>query len=311
MKRHFVARLKVTILSDFLEVIISTLGIHANHKLPHAAFASLWDAIHVPLDLKDKLLSQAILNFTARPFLDRARVPLHGIILMTGVPGTGKTSLAKGLADRIAQVLTKQKLHYLEVEPHSLQSAQHGESQKAVRELFATTIAERAALGPTFVLLDEVETLVVDRSRLSMDANPIDVHRATDAALVQLDHLSAIYTSLIFVATSNFPAAIDSAFRSRCDLVLEVPLPNEQAIRSIMVDTIEAFAVHFPKVASIMKGADFEAAIHASVGLDGRQVRKVVASAFTFDREVAVDPNRVTAAHLLKASKLAKRKETK
>ena len=83
MKWHFVARLKVTILSDFLEVIISTLGIHANHKLPHAAFASLWDAIHVPLDLKDKLLSQAILNFTARPFLDRARVPLHGIILMT------------------------------------------------------------------------------------------------------------------------------------------------------------------------------------------------------------------------------------
>ncbi len=294
-----------------MEVVISTLGIHANHKLPHAAFASLWDAIHVPADLKDKLLSQAILNFTARPFVDRARVPLHGIILMTGVPGTGKTSLAKGLADRIAQVLTKQKLHYLEVEPHSLQSAQHGESQKAVKELFATTIAERAAMGPTFVLLDEVETLVVDRSRLSMEANPIDVHRATDAALVQLDHLSATYTNLIFVATSNFPAAIDSAFRSRCDLVLEVPLPNEQAIRSIMVDTIDAFAVHFPKAASIAKGADFEAAVHAAVGLDGRQVRKAVAAAFTFEREVAVDPNKVTAAHLLKAMKMAKRKETK
>jgi hypothetical protein len=29
-------------------------------------------------------------------------------------------------------------------------------------------------------------TLAVGRSKLSMEANPIDVHRATDAALVQL-----------------------------------------------------------------------------------------------------------------------------
>jgi AAA+ superfamily predicted ATPase len=290
---------------------MSTNGIHASHKLPHPPFASLWDAIHVSSELKDKLLSQAILNFTARPYLDRARVPLHGIILMTGVPGTGKTSLAKGLADRIGQVLNGEKLHYLEVEPHSLQSAQHGQSQKAVKELFATTIAERAALGPTFVLLDEVETLVVDRSRLSMDANPIDVHRATDAALVQLDQLSETYKNLIFVATSNFPAAIDSAFRSRCDLVIEVPLPNEDAIRSIMADAVGAFGQHFPKVNSIGKGPDFEAAVRAAVGLDGRQVRKAVASAFTFDRQVALDPNKVTAAALLQAVKHAKRKDSK
>jgi len=137
----------------------------------------LWEAIHVAPELKDRLLSQALLTFTVRSKVDRARVPLHGIILLAGLPGTGKTSLAKGLADRVAQILPKASLAYLEVEPHSLQSSALGKSQKAVTELFAITIAERAAQGPTFVLLDEVETLVVDRSKLSMDANPCRIER--------------------------------------------------------------------------------------------------------------------------------------
>src|SRR6185437_5420698 len=233
-------------------VRISAQGIHVQHKLPRKEFASLWDAIHVDAGIKDRLLSQALLNFTVRSKIDRARVPMHGIILLAGKPGTGKTSLAKGLADRVAQMLPKARLAYLEVEPHSLQSSSLGKSQKAVTDLFAITIAERAAQGPTFVLLDEVETLIVDRSKLSMDANPIDVHRATDAALVQLDHLAEAHPHLLFVATSNFSAAIDSAFHSRCDLIVDIPLPETAAIRSIMEDTIHAFAHSYPKVKALL-----------------------------------------------------------
>jgi hypothetical protein len=45
-----------------------------------------------------------------------------------------------------------------------------GKTQKAVTELFGQTIAEHAQAGPTFVLLDEVETLAVDRNKLSLEA---------------------------------------------------------------------------------------------------------------------------------------------
>ena len=62
---------------------------------------------------------------------------------------------------------------------------------------------------------------------MSMDANPIDVHRATDAVLVQLDVLAESHPNLLFLATSNFPQALDSAFISRCDLVL----PGDAHIR--------------------------------------------------------------------------------
>jgi hypothetical protein len=34
---------------------------------------------------------------------------------------------------------------------------------------------------PLIVLLDEVETLAADRDKPSLEANPIDVHRATHA----------------------------------------------------------------------------------------------------------------------------------
>ncbi len=68
------------------------------------------------------------------------------------------------------------------------------------------------------MLLDEVETLAADRSKMSLEANPIDIHRATDAVLVQLDALAERYPDLLFLATSNFPQAVDAAFMSRCDL---------------------------------------------------------------------------------------------
>ena len=108
-----------------------------------------------------------------------------------------------------------------------------GKTQRAVADLFAKTVAELATSRPTIVLLDEVETLAVDRSKLSLDANPVDIHRATDAVLVQLDLLAESHPNLLFVATSNFPEAVDSAFISRCDLVANIPLPDAEACRKI------------------------------------------------------------------------------
>jgi ATP-dependent 26S proteasome regulatory subunit len=61
---------------------------------------------------------------------------------------------------------------FLEVDPHALASSALGKSQKSVHQLFNVVIAEQAEMGPTIVLLDEVETLFTDRSQLSMEAKP-------------------------------------------------------------------------------------------------------------------------------------------
>ena len=71
----------------------------------------------------------------------------------------------------------------------------------------------------------------VSRHQLSLDANPIDVHRATDAALAGLDRLTREHRNVLLIATTNFPKALDSAMLSRADYIEEIGLPNLPARR--------------------------------------------------------------------------------
>lgn len=280
-------------------------GIQKIRQLPDVELGALWHSIIVDKTLKDQLLSQAILNFSVRSKVNRSILPLHGVILLVGAPGTGKTSLARGLAHQAATTFDGQPFQLLEVDPHALTSSSMGKTQRAVSELFAQSIAEAATQGPTIVLLDEVETLAADRSKMSLEANPIDIHRATDAVLVQLDQLAETYPHLLFLATSNFPAAVDQAFTSRCDLVAEIPLPNATACEQILKDCLSGLGQTFPGIGKLIESPEYSECAKACVGLDGRALRKMVANALASTRQVAIDPNSMTLAQLTKAARQA------
>lgn len=280
-------------------------GISSVRSLPDRDLAALWDSIIVEDGIKDRLLAQAVLNYTLRPKIARTALPMHGVMLLVGPPGTGKTSLAKGLASTVAALLKGDKFRLVEVDPHALTSSAMGKTQRAVGELFSQSIAEQAVNGPAIVLLDEVETLAADRSRMSLEANPVDIHRATDAVLVQLDALASSHPQLLFLATSNFPQAIDGAFTSRCDLVIEVPPPGPKAARQILRQCLEAVGKTFPSITKLAESHDLERVAQAAAGLDGRTLRKLVVSAMAIRKETALDPNRLAMADLEAAARNA------
>ena len=117
---------------------------------------------------------------------------------------------------------------------------QFGDGQDAARGVGPLLAVDRRGRGrgPTIVLLDEVETLAADRSKMSLEANPIDIHRATDAVLVQLDRPRREASESAVRGDQQLPAGgrqrLHVALRPR----LHVPLPDREACARILKDCL-------------------------------------------------------------------------
>src|SRR5919107_4026570 len=137
-------------------------GIVGITELPDAAWADRWDRIVVPDDVKDQLLNYLVFSLRHRGRLSAVSMPVHGLVILSGPPGTGKTTLAGGLADRAARELGEPIL-FVDINPHAFPSQLLGESQRSVARLFERTLPDLARRNyPLVVLIDEVESLAVN-----------------------------------------------------------------------------------------------------------------------------------------------------
>jgi pachytene checkpoint protein 2 len=270
---------------------MSSEWITRNVLAPCGELEGLWESVILDPDRKERLENQVLLSLSVRDRVPFSVSALHALILLHGPPGTGKTTLARGLAQQLAAATTAKKMRLLEVDPHGLMSAEHGQSQQRVTDLLCETIPTLCDDGlPTIVLLDEVESMAVARSEASLAANPADVHRATDAVLMALDRNADRFPHIVTLATSNFTAALDEAFRSRADLSLEIPLPDAAAAAAILGAALGGFADAYPDLAELAASPDVPELGEGLVGLDGRQIRKLVTEAMAMRREVVIEP---------------------
>ena len=227
----------------------------------------------------------------------------HRIIMLYGPPGTGKTTLSRGLANQVALWLSKygEEALYIEINAHKLSSQWLGEGPKLVEKAF-NQVEEFANSGITiFCLLDEVESLLTNRAVTLNEANPVDVFRAVNAVLQQVDMLSKL-PNVYIIATSNLPKAIDRAFFDRADMRFYIGLPNSklrcEIFKDIFTELNEFLNTKLPSEID-----ETNELIEVTDGFSGRQIRKLVLEAFTQNDNTIEDLSTLNIDDIIKTAK--------
>ncbi|XP_073976534.1 pachytene checkpoint 2 protein isoform X3 [Rhodnius prolixus] len=211
-------------------------------ELPSALYEGLWESLIFDSDIKNTLLQYArTMLLYSKCGVDPLIVACNRVVLLHGPPGTGKTSLCKALAHKLAIRLQTlfSKAILVEINTHSLFSKYFSESGKLVSKMF-TKILEMVQIPDmlTCILVDEVESLTHSRAAASQGTEPSDAVRVVNAVLTHLDHLKA-YPNVLVLTTSNISKAIDIAFIDRADLRVLIPNPSSFAIYTIYHSCIE------------------------------------------------------------------------
>ncbi len=151
-------------------------------------------------------------------------------ILLTGEPGNGKTSMAEALAGEL-------KLPIINVAFGNFQSMWIGETTQNVMKVFDE--AERQA--PCVLFIDEIEALLIDRSRVSNADS--EGPKTVSAILKRLEDIRK--HKVVLVAASNFLARLDPASirEGRFDYKIEVPAPDFEA-RKFMLEAGLKSVIH-------------------------------------------------------------------
>ena len=140
-------------------------------------------------------------------------------VLFTGPPGSGKTMLARAVAEEGAAA-------FFHVAGPEIVSKHYGESEKALRQVFEAA----ATRAPAIVFIDELDAIAPRREGLSGERQ---VERRIVGQLLTLMDGLAAREGVVVMAATNLPDALDPALRrpGRFDreLVFGPPGPGGRA----------------------------------------------------------------------------------
>jgi len=167
-------------------------------------------------------------------------------ILMYGMPGTGKTLLAKAATAEIPDVA------FYAPTPGEMRGKYEGETERFITRIFEC--AKEEVESPTskykfaIIFIDEFEGVAGSRKQ-----GPGMV-RSVNALLQAMDGITAS-PNVSVIAATNFPDTIDSAIRRRFTAEIFVDLPNDDA-REFLVRQVLARNYSSPKIPIDMRATN-------------------------------------------------------
>lgn len=142
-------------------------------------------------------------------------------ILLYGIPGTGKTLLAKAVANESG-------VNFISIKGPQLISRYVGESERGVREIFK----KAKQVAPTILFIDEIDSLVPRRGSGSTDSHVTE--RVISQFLTEMDGIEELKGVVVLAATNRLDIVDPAILRSgRFDLLLELPVPDEKTREEI------------------------------------------------------------------------------
>ena len=250
---HNKAMAVVGILQDEVDPLVSVMRVD---KAPLESYADIGGLDQQVQEIKESVE----LPLTHPELYEEVGVkPPKGVILY-GAPGTGKTLLAKAVANSTAAT-------FLRVVGSELIQKYSGEGPKLVRELFR--VANENA--PSIVFIDEIDAIGTKRYS-SHSGGEKEIQRTMLELLNQLDGFDARTDVKVILATNRIETLDPALIRpGRIDRKIEFPLPDIKTKRRI-------FQIHTNRM-SLAEDVVLEEFVMAKDELSGADIKAICSEA--------------------------------
>ncbi|PUZ55742.1 hypothetical protein GQ55_5G236800 [Panicum hallii var. hallii] len=231
--------------------------IRESSVIPASETGVTFDDIGALADIKESIQELVMLPLQ-RPdlFNDGLLKPCRGILLF-GPPGTGKTMLAKAVANEAGA-------SFMNISMSTIVSKWYGEAEKSIRAVFSLA----AKIAPAIIFVDEVDSMLATRER--SNENEVS-RRIKNEFMTHWDGLlSKPNERILVLAATNRPFDLDDAIIRRFEHRMMVGLPTLESRELIMKKLLSKEKV---------KDIDFKELAKMTEGYSGSDLKNLCVTA--------------------------------